>query len=48
MLEAFAVPFTFSDTATMALCLDKGKTKVEWAVLFTMHGVFKGKGEEGD
>lgn len=29
MLEAFAVPFTFSDTATMALCLDRGKTKVE-------------------
>jgi D-alanine-D-alanine ligase len=28
MLEAFGIPFTFSDTATMALCLDKGKTKV--------------------
>lgn len=28
MLEAFGVPYTFSDSATMALCLDKGKTKV--------------------
>ncbi|KAJ5985321.1 hypothetical protein N7522_012517 [Penicillium canescens] len=28
MLEAFAVPFTFSDAATMALCLEKGKTKM--------------------
>ena len=28
MLEAFNIPYTFSDTATMALCLDKGKTKV--------------------
>lgn len=28
MLEAFSIPYTFSDTATMALCLDKGKTKV--------------------
>ncbi|CAG8083814.1 unnamed protein product [Penicillium salamii] len=28
MLEAFNIPYTFSDTATMALCLDKGKTKM--------------------
>lgn len=28
LLEAFKIPFTFSDAATMALCLDKGRTKV--------------------
>ena len=28
LLEAFQIPFTFSDAATMALCLDKGRTKV--------------------
>lgn len=33
MLEAFNIPYTFSDTATMALCLDKGKTKVSFVSL---------------
>jgi len=28
LLEAWGIPFTFSDSATMALCLDKAKTKV--------------------
>ncbi|PYH42978.1 D-alanine--D-alanine ligase family protein [Aspergillus saccharolyticus JOP 1030-1] len=28
MLEAYQVPRTFSDAATMALCLDKGRTKM--------------------
>ncbi len=28
LLEAWNIPFTFSDSATMALCLDKAKTKV--------------------
>lgn len=28
LLEAYQIPFTFSDAATMALCLDKGRTKV--------------------
>ncbi|KAB8200688.1 hypothetical protein BDV34DRAFT_204217 [Aspergillus parasiticus] len=28
LLEAYRVPFTFSDAATMTLCLDKGTTKM--------------------
>lgn len=28
LLEAWNIPFTFSDSATLALCLDKAKTKV--------------------
>ena len=28
LLEAYQIPCTFSDAATLALCLDKGKTKV--------------------
>lgn len=28
LLEAWDIPFTFSDSATLALCLDKAKTKV--------------------
>ncbi|OJI89733.1 hypothetical protein ASPTUDRAFT_60411 [Aspergillus tubingensis CBS 134.48] len=28
LLEAYQIPFTFSDAATMALCLDKGRTKM--------------------
>jgi D-alanine-D-alanine ligase-like ATP-grasp enzyme len=28
LLEAWNIPFTLSDSATMALCLDKAKTKV--------------------
>ena len=28
LLEAYEVPFTFSDAATTSLCLDKGRTKV--------------------
>lgn len=28
LLEAYRVPFTFADAATLALCMDKGKTKV--------------------
>ena len=28
ILEAWGIPFTFSDSATLALCLDKSKTKV--------------------
>ncbi|PWY93861.1 D-alanine--D-alanine ligase [Aspergillus sclerotioniger CBS 115572] len=28
LLEAYRIPFTFSDAATMALCLDKGRTKM--------------------
>ena len=29
LLEAWGVPFTFSDSATMAVCQDKSKTKVQ-------------------
>lgn len=29
LLEAYDIPFTFADAATTALCLDKGRTKVE-------------------
>lgn len=28
LLEAYQVPFTFSDPATLAVCIDKAKTKV--------------------
>eukprot|EP01089_Gocevia_fonbrunei_P014763 TRINITY_DN4124_c0_g1_i1.p1 TRINITY_DN4124_c0_g1~~TRINITY_DN4124_c0_g1_i1.p1 ORF type:complete len:350 (-),score=53.40 TRINITY_DN4124_c0_g1_i1:9-1058(-) len=28
LLEAYQIPFTFSDGATLTLCLDKGKTKM--------------------
>ena len=28
LLEAWDIPFTFSDSATLALCMDKAKTKV--------------------
>ena len=28
LLEAYGVPFTFSDAATTSLCSDKGRTKV--------------------
>lgn len=28
LLEAYRIPHVFSDAATLALCLDKGKTKV--------------------
>lgn len=28
LLEAYQIPYTFSDAATLALCLDKGRTKV--------------------
>lgn len=28
LLEAYSIPFTFSDAATMALCQNKGNTKV--------------------
>lgn len=28
LLEGWGIPFTFSDSATLALCLDKAKTKV--------------------
>ncbi|PYH53818.1 D-alanine--D-alanine ligase family protein [Aspergillus niger CBS 101883] len=28
LLEAYQIPFTFSDAATMTLCLDKGRTKM--------------------
>lgn len=28
LLEAYRIPFTFSDAATLALCLDKAQTKV--------------------
>lgn len=28
MLEAYEIPFTFSNAATTSLCLDKGRTKV--------------------
>jgi D-alanine-D-alanine ligase len=28
LLEAYQIPCTFSDAATQALCLDKGRTKV--------------------
>lgn len=30
LLEAWGIPFTFSDSAIMALCLDKAKTKVSY------------------
>lgn len=29
LLEAYEIPFTFADAATTALCLDKGRTKVD-------------------
>ncbi|MCJ1269491.1 hypothetical protein MMC22_009383 [Lobaria immixta] len=29
LLEAYEIPFTFSDAATTALCFDKGRTKVD-------------------
>lgn len=28
LLEAYQIPFTFSDAATLGICIDKGKTKV--------------------
>ncbi|KAM5365902.1 hypothetical protein ACJZ2D_010816 [Fusarium nematophilum] len=28
LLEAYQIPFTFSDAATLAMCIDKGKTKM--------------------
>jgi D-alanine-D-alanine ligase len=28
ILEGWGIPFTFSDSATLALCIDKAKTKV--------------------
>lgn len=28
LLEAYQIPYTFSDAATLALCLDKARTKV--------------------
>lgn len=28
LLEAYQIPFTFSDSATLAICIDKAKTKV--------------------
>ncbi|KFX94757.1 hypothetical protein V490_04196 [Pseudogymnoascus sp. VKM F-3557] len=28
LLEAYQIPYTFSDAATLALCLDKGRTKI--------------------
>lgn len=31
LLEAYQIPYTFSDAATLALCLDKGRTKVLFA-----------------
>lgn len=30
LLEAYQVPFTFSDAATLAMCIDKGRTKVSY------------------
>jgi D-alanine-D-alanine ligase-like ATP-grasp enzyme len=35
LLEAYEIPFTFSDAATLATCIDKGKTKVSGSALPT-------------
>lgn len=32
LLEAYQIPHAFTDAATLALCLDKGKTKVRPAI----------------
>lgn len=32
ILEAHGIPFTFSDSTTMALCLDKARTKVGFSI----------------
>ena len=36
LLEGWGIPFTFSDSATLALCLDKAKTKVSGSMPFTI------------
>ena len=36
LLEAYEIPFTFADAATAALCLDKGRTKVRIALLWSV------------
>ena len=36
LLEAYEIPFTFADAATTALCLDKGRTKVRIALLWSV------------
>ncbi|CAK46493.1 uncharacterized protein An14g01810 [Aspergillus niger] len=36
LLEAYQIPFTFSDAATMTLCLDKGRTKVSLDEILSM------------
>jgi D-alanine-D-alanine ligase len=36
LLEAWNIPFTFSDSATLTLCLDKAKTKVRTPHFFSV------------
>ena len=36
LLEGWGIPFTFSDSATLALCLDKAKTKVSGSMPITI------------
>jgi len=36
LLEAWGIPFTFSDSATMGLCLDKARTKVHFICHLTL------------
>ena len=41
LLEGWGIPFTFSDSATMALCLDKAKTKVSKSIAPLLTPVFR-------
>ena len=36
LLEAYEIPFTFADAAAATLCLDKGRTKVRIALLWSV------------
>ena len=40
LLEAYEIPFTFSDAATLSICIDKAKTKVSDAMYLLALGRF--------